>query len=156
MSPGPYLNTGPFKTRITDNDAVGPVEELGVWRFEAGKILRYVKSGSLIPRFESCKFDTAVTTAALMGNQVLQCDGSTNMFAGVAESTFANLSFGWVTLYGPATARVAALTIPGTPLGPDITATGVLSVRNISHFNAAAVAVQSGLSMGSAVFVSGL
>lgn len=151
--PGPYLNTGPFKTKISDNDLIGPVEELGVWRFEAGKILRYIKTGALIPRFEACKYDTTVTTAALMGNQVLQCDGATNIFAGVVEASLASLSFGWITVLGPATARVATGEIPGTPLGPDRTATGVLSVRNTSHFNASAVAVQSGLSFGSAVFL---
>lgn len=156
---GPYFNTGVFSTRITDNDTVGPKEELGVWRYEAGKVLRYVKSGSLIPAYESVRLDHSVTTAALMGNQVVQTDGATNVFMGVAEVTFANLSFGWITVYGPATARVAGPQADGTtsardgaPLGPSGN-TGVLSIRNTSHFNAVAVAVQSGLSAGSAIFI---
>lgn len=153
--PGPYLNSGAFRTRISDTQAIGPAEELGVWRFEAGKILRYVKAGALIPAGESTKFDTSVVTGTplLMGAQVLQASGATDMFAGVAEVTLPNLGFGWVTIYGPATARVVSATIPGSPLGPSGT-TGVLDIRNSSHFNAVAVALQSGLSAGSAVFIS--
>ena len=97
--------------------------------------------------------DFTVTTAALMGNQVLQTSGATDMFFGIAETTLASLNYGWITMFGPATARVEALTVPGTPLGPSST-TGVLTVRNTSHFNAVALALQSGLSMGSAVFIT--
>ena len=154
MSPGPYLNIGVFQTKITDNDLVGPKEELGSWRYEGAKVVRYVKSGSLVPQYEGLKLDATVTTAALMGNQVLQCDGLTNMFFGVADNaTFANLSFGWVTMYGPATARVATTTIPESSLGPSAN-TGVLSIRSTCHFNAVAVALQTGISAGSAVFVT--
>lgn len=151
--PGPYLNSGPFRTRISDTQVIGPIEELGVWRFDTGKVLRYVKAGALIPAGEAVKFDTTVSTVALLGNQVLQASGATDMFAGVAEVTLPNLGFGWVTMYGPATARVVSALIPGSPLGPSGT-TGVLDIRNSSHFNAVAVALQSGLSAGSAVFIS--
>ena len=152
MSPGPYLNTGPFRTAITANDATQQ-EELGVWRFEAGKILRYVRAGALIPRFESVRGQFDVTTAALMGNQVLQTSAATDIFFGVAETTLASLNFGWITTYGRATARVVAGEIPGSPLGPSST-TGVLTIRNTSHFNAVALALQSGLSAGSAIFIA--
>ena len=152
--PGPYLNIGVFQTKISDNDVIGPREELGVWRAEGSKIVRYVKSGSLIPQYESLRVDFTVTTAALMGNQVLQSDSQTSMFFGVADNaTFANLSFGWVTMYGPATARVDTNLIPGSPLGPN-SQTGVLTIRNSSHFNAVGVALQTGLSAGSAIFVN--
>jgi hypothetical protein len=153
--PGPYLNSGPFRSTIRDAHVIGPLEELGVWRFEAGKVLRYVKAGALIPAGEAVRFDTSVagTSAALLGNQVLQASGATDVFAGIAEVTLPNLSFGWITMYGPATGRVVSATIPGSPLGPS-TLTGVLDIRNSSHFNAVAVALQSGLSAGSAVFIS--
>lgn len=151
MSPGPYLNVGPFKTRITANDTTQQ-EELGVWRFEAGKVLRYVKAGALIPAGEAVKLDSSVTTAALMGHQVLQTSGATDMMLGIAEVTLANLGFGWVTVYGPATGRVAT-TAAGAGIGPSAN-TGVLSISNTSHFNAAAIAMQTGLSAGSAVFIS--
>lgn len=85
-----------------------------MWRFEAGKILRYVRAGALIPRFESARYDFTVTTAALMGNQVLQTSAATDMFAGVAEATLASLNYGWITTYGPATARVVAGEVPGS------------------------------------------
>lgn len=148
--PGPYLNIGPFKTQITANDSTQQ-EELGVWRFEAGKVLRYVRAGALIPRGEALRLDST----ALDGSRVLQASGDTDMFMGIAEATLASLSFGWVTIYGPATARVTSLTIPGSSLGPSST-TGVLSIRNSSHFNAVAVAVASGLSAGSAIFITQL
>ena len=151
---GPYLNTGPFKTRITDTHAIGPQEELGVLRFEAGKILRYVKFGALVPAGESVRLDFSVTTAALMGAQVLQTSAATDMFMGISEVTGPLLNFGWVTIYGPATGRVN-LDAAGSGLGPSGN-TGVLSIRNSSHFNAVAIAMQTGLSAGSAVFISQL
>ena len=152
--PGPYLNSGLFSGPASQNDLIGPAEEIGIWRYDAGRIVRYVKSGSLIPRFESVRVDGTVSTAALIGHQVVQTDGQTNMFFGVADShTFANLSYGWVTIYGPATARVDTTVIPNSALGPN-SQTGVLTIRNTSHFNAVAVALQSGLSAGSAVFIT--
>ena len=149
--PGPYLNVGPFRSRVTDTHAIGPQEELGVWRFEAGKIYRYVKFGALIPAFEACRLDSTVTTAALFGNQVLQTSAATDMFMGIAEVTGPNLAFGWITAYGNATGRVAG-EAAGSALGPSAN-TGVLSIRNTSHFNTSAIAAAAGLSMGSAVFI---
>lgn len=152
--PGPYLNVGPFKTAVDETVTDQRLaDELGVWRFEAGKILRYVQAAALIPRFEALRVDATVTTAGLIGHRVLQTSGATDMFMGIAEVTFPNLGFGWATIYGRATARVVAGEIPGSPLGPSST-TGVLTIRNTSHFNAAAIALQSGLSAGSAIFVS--
>lgn len=152
---GPYLNQGAFRTKITETHT-SQQEELGVWRFEAGKILRYVQAGAaVIPAYEAVIHDSTVTsvTAALVGNRVVQSSGATDMFLGIAEVTLAGSSYGWITTYGPATARVATGAIPNTPLGPSGN-TGVLSIRNTSHFNAAAIAVASGLSAGSTVFVS--
>ena len=154
--PGPFINTGAFATRASDNDAVGPKDELGVWRFEAGKILRYVKSGALIPRYEAVTVDETVSTAALLGNQVLQTGTISEMLFGVADqATFANLSFGWVTVFGNATARVAAGTVPGAYLAASA-ATGVLSGLGASNMQVGALALQSGLSAGSAVYITTL
>lgn len=150
--PGPFLNSGFFQTSITQSDATAK-EELGVWRFDSGKILKYVKASALIPAREAITLDATVTTAALMGNQVRATAGPTDMFLGVAETTLPLLGFGWATIYGPATARVATLEVQGAPLGPS-TNTGVLSIRNTSHYNAAAIALQTGLSAGSAIFIS--
>lgn len=159
--PGPYLNVGAWQTSVTANDAAQK-EELGVWRFEGAKIYRYVRAGAggVIPAGESVRLDhTALLSGAspgLMGAQVVQVDSSTAMFFGVAESTLSAASYGWVTIYGPATARVVSLVIPGTAIGPSTAAglTGVLAVRDISHFNAVGLAVQTGLSAGSAVFIN--
>lgn len=122
-----------------------------MWRFEAGKILRFVRAGDLIPRFESVRYDAARHID--VGGQVLQTSGVTNMFVGIAEVTMAKDNYAWVTIYGPATARVTTTTIPLSSLGPSAD-TGVLSIRNTSHFNAVALAVESGLSFGSAIFIS--
>mgnify|MGYP001574359104 CR=1 FL=1 len=150
---GPYLSTGQFRTRITANDAEQQ-EELGIWRFEAGRVLRYVKAGALIPAGEIVQIDSSVVSGSplLIGHQIIAAAGATNLCAGVVEATIASLRFGWVTTYGPATARVDAVA-PGSALGPSAL-TGVLTIRNTSHFNAIAVALTSGLSAGSAVFVS--
>ena len=154
---GPYLSTGSFKTRITSVDTTAQ-EELGIWRWEAGKVLRYVKAGSLIQAFEPVRLDFTVAGGSplLLGNQVLPVSASTDVFMGIAEVTMANLNFGWITVYGPATARVNTNEIPGAALGPSNAAgaSGILAIRNSSHFSAVAVALQTGLSMGSAVFVT--
>lgn len=157
MSPGPYLNVGMFRTPISANDSTQQ-EELGLWRFDSGKILKYVQaSGAVIPAFEAVKHDNTVTsvTLALVGNRVRQTSGATDMLLGIAETTLAANNFGWITCYGVATARVTAGEVPNTPLGPSGN-TGVLSVRNTSHFQVGAIAVASGLSAGSTVFVRSL
>lgn len=155
--PGPYLSTGAFRTRVTANSA-SQEEEVGIWRFEGGKIYRYMRAGDLIPAGENVRMDFSVVTGSpgLIGGQVLQTSGPTNVFLGIAETTLASGNYGWITVYGPATARVATNQIPGGSLGPDVTATGVLSIRNTSHFMVGALALQTGLSAGSAVFVIGL
>jgi len=152
--PGPYLNQGIFRTRITGTDTTAQ-EELGVFRYEAGKILRYVQAQLLVQAREPVRAQFDVTTAALMGNRVLASSAVTDMFFGIAEVTLPALGFGWVTVYGPATARVDTAAIPGSPLGPSGTS-GVLTIRNTSHFNAAAIALQTGLSAGSAIFISNM
>ena len=152
--PGPYLSQGAFKTRITANDTTQQ-EELGIWRFEAGKILKYVKAGALIPAGEAVVLDSTVAGGSplLMGQQVLQVSAITNMIAGIAETTLASLNFGWITTYGPATARVVTNANPGVILGSSAT-TGVLSTWGVSNLHGMAVALQTGLSAGSAVFVT--
>src|SRR5690349_9914192 len=115
--PGPYLNSGIFQTKVTANDNTQK-EELGVLRFEGGKIYRYVKASSVIPIGEIVTADATVTTAALISYQVNQLSSVTNInVVGLAETTLAALNFGWITVYGPATGRVTTNTNPGTPLG---------------------------------------
>jgi hypothetical protein len=152
---GPYLNQGSFKTRITDVDTT-PQEELGIWRFEAGKVLRYVKAGALIPQYEAVMFDESATASpGLFGNQVIQSIGESHMLLGVADqATMASLSYGWITVYGQATARVVTATVPGNSLGVG-TLTGVLArVQTSTFFMPRLIAVQTGLSAGSAVFIA--
>lgn len=119
-----------------------------------------MKAGTaVIPAYEAVTRDATVTsaTAALIGNQVVQTSGPTDLLLGIAEVTLPANNYGWITVYGPATGRVATAgaggEIPGAILGPSSN-TGVLSIRNTSHFNAAAIAISSGLSAGSAIFVS--
>lgn len=153
--PGPYLNTGAFKTRVTSNDSTQQ-EELGVWRFEDGNIYRYVRANALIPRGEPVVLDTTVTTAALMGHYVLQLSSATAMIMGIAEATLASGNFGWITAYGPATARVVTNTIPNVALTGSTT-TGVLATwSSTAGLFERAIALQTGLSAGSAVFITAL
>lgn len=153
MAPAPYLNIGIFKTRITDTNTVAD-EEVGIWRAEAGKILRYVKASAPINQYMAVAFDTTVTTAALMGNQVRTTQVAADPFYGIAEVTLPNLGFGWVTVYGPATARVATATVPGVYLAAS-TASGILTTA-VGASGFAAIALQTGLSAGSAIYVKNL
>lgn len=155
--PGPFLNTGAFGDLVTETHTV-PREELGVWRFEAGKILRYVKAGALIPRYEGVMWDeNATATAALFGNQVVQCIGESHLLLGIADqATFALNTYGWITAFGQATARVVTNTVPGNTLGIG-TVTGVLArIQTSTNFLPKAIAVQTGLSAGSAIFITSL
>ena len=145
---GPFLNTGVFQTRVTDTDTTQK-EELGVLRFEGAKLYRYSKAGALIPAYSALKLDTSVSTAA----QVVQTSTDTDMFFGIAEVTIALNSFGWATIYGPATSRAQTGVVPGVALGTS-NFTGVLGIRQVSHFSAAGLAVATGLSAGSSIFIS--
>lgn len=153
--PGPFLNIGQFSTSVSQNDTVQK-EELGVWRFEGGRVLRYVRSGAVIPQFSAVTAQTNLATAALFGNQVIPTSARTHMLFGVADnSAFASGSFGWITVFGVATGRTTTGTTPGTVLQPG-TATGVLDVWASTNLQAFALALQTGLSAGSAVFVRAL
>src|SRR5882724_5539788 len=127
--PGPFLNSGIFQTRVTDTSTTAQ-EELGVWRFENGKIYRYNKAGALLLAYQALKLDT--TTGGQLGAQVIQVTTDTDVFLGVAEVTIALNSFGWITTYGPATCRVAVAAVPGVALGP-ANATGALTIRQVSN-----------------------
>ena len=155
MAPGPFLNQGVFGSPATETQTV-PAEELGVWRFEAGKILRYVKASALIPRYEAVGWDiTATTTAALFGTQVLSAIGETGMLLGVADQATLPLNgYGWITAYGPATARVVTNELPGQRLGCGGQTGVLLRLQITTYFMPRAIAVQTGLSAGSAVFIT--
>lgn len=150
--PGPYLNQGVFRTTVSQVDTT-PQEELGIWRFEAGKILRYVKANAAIPAGASVKADAPIVTAALMGNQVVGTTGVTDMLLGVMETTLPLGQYGWITCFGPATAMVVTNTIPAQGLAPGASS-GVLGIAATCNYNAAAVAIQTGLSAGSAIFIT--
>src|SRR5687767_14623506 len=106
---GPFLNQGVFSSPATETHTV-PQEELGVWRFEAGKILRYVKAGTAINRYAAVMWDESATvTAALFGNQIMCGIGESHMMLGVADqATLSINNYGWITVYGPATCQVTA------------------------------------------------
>lgn len=155
--PSPYFNIGVFRTGVGSVDTTA-VEELGIYRAEAGKILRYVKASAPIPAGESVRLDAAVTTGALIGGQVLQTSSPTDVFFGIAEATMPILNFGWVTVAGPATGRVRTGEIPGIALNVG-TLTGVLQSGGATGAfvgNYVGLALQSGLSAGSAVYLVGL
>lgn len=152
--PGPYLNEGAFKTKVTDvvtsTDTVSR-EELGIWRFDAGRILRFMQAGSNIFPGEAVTLNTAVVA----GTSVIQTSADTNLLFGVAEVSMPLNYYGWVTIYGPATARAGVNVAIASGLGPNV-ATGVLTIRNTSHFNGAAIAMAAGVSSGSAVYITQL
>ena len=156
MSPGPYLNSGVFRTAVSANTAEQQ-EEVGVWRFESGNIYRYMRAGALIPAYEAVSYDNSVVSGSplLLGNQVIAAIGETNLVLGIAETTLSSGNYGWITVYGPVTARVQTTVIPGRQLGA-AGETGVLGIRTTSNYHQSALAVQTGLSAGSAVFLRAL
>lgn len=161
--PGPYLNSGIFRTTITETTSEKR-EEFGVYRFESGKIYRYVKAGALIPAGEAVVGDHSVTTAGLIGNQVVALGSTTNMLIlGVAEATLSNLGHGWITVHGPATARVVTNAPAGAHLGANAgnaatpVQTGVLNLWSpATSLSVFAIALQTGLSAGSAIYIKAL
>lgn len=112
----------------------------------------------MIPRYEAVRFDEAATaTAALFGNQVRATSGETDILLGIADNaTFANLSYGWITCQGQATARVVTSTIPGARLAPGGSTGVLLTIQTTTYMLPKAIAVQTGLSAGSAIWVTAL
>lgn len=121
-----------------------------------------MQATSLVLQYTPVQIDVTTTTGLLMGAQVVALNplqaqgtggGSQMPFVGIAEATIPLNNFGWITVNGPATGRVVTSTIPGTYVGGG-TVSGILGVANASQmFLANAIALQTGLSAGSAIFI---
>src|SRR5687767_11542691 len=94
MASGPFLNSGAWMTAVTAVDTTAK-EELGVLRFENGRVYKYVKA-----------VDAAITAgfaaeySGTTGTNVRLAVASAHMYAGVAETTLTSGSFGWLTVQG--------------------------------------------------------
>lgn len=150
--PGPYLNVGIFEGPPSNIDSVQKHEE-GVLRYDAGRILQYVKFGANITANDWVQGDT---TQFANPFQVIQLAASvTQVPLGVAQAGGTSGSWGWITREGPATANVATTAFAGSPLRPSGTAgrLGPEWTTAPTYLGGYAVAVATGMTTGSLVNV---
>ncbi len=151
---------GPFHPAVSIFEgAVSNVDgtqkaELGSLRFDAGRILQYVKYAATVPGvYEWCQTDTSQFTNVY---QVVQLAASvTQVPFGVCEYGASAGSYGWVTRLGPATAKVATTAYAGSALRPGGTAGTLGPIWTSAPTQGAGfgVAVATGVAAGSLVSV---
>jgi hypothetical protein len=152
MSPGPYLSEGIFEGPVSDIHSVQK-HELGILRFDAGRILKYVKFGAAVTPYSWAQLDNTQFTEA---NQVITLAASVTQIAvGVIEYGGSSGSFGWMTIHGPATAKTATTAYAGAPLRASGTAgtAGPLFGSAPTQLPTFGVAVATGVAAGSLVLV---
>lgn len=158
---GPFLHSGAWVTTVAANDTTQR-EELGILRFEGAKIYRYVKmTGGAATAFEAASYAADTTTSIKQTPAASTAAGQS--VAGITESAITSGSFGWLTVYGGATAKCDTAATVGLVLVPSTTA-GVLAGRHTIHgavattggnqVNNAAIALTTGVATGSSVFVN--
>ena len=160
---GPFLNQGAWRTTITAMDSTQQ-EELGALRFENGKGYKYVKATAA-----SIAASSAVSHSATTGTLVVLTPAASTATAqcvsGIAETAFTTSGFGWITVYGTATALVDTGAVAGVVLQAGTTAGTLAAVFTISgaivttggsNSNRIAEALTTGVVTGSSVFIRGL
>src|SRR5436189_6272956 len=98
MASGPFLGSGSWITTVAANDSTQK-EELGILRFEAGKVFKYVQVSSAANiaagfAVEYTGTATGVRLAVASGQKI----------AGIAETALSTSFFGWITVQGAANA----------------------------------------------------
>ena len=149
---GPFLSAGIFSGPVSNIDLTQQ-NELGMMRWDGGRILQYVKFGGSPAPYEWIQTDTAQFTQPY---QVIQLAASvTQVPLGVAEFGGSNGSFGWITRLGPATAKVATTAFAGSELRPGGTAgtLGPIWTTAPTSMGGFGIAVATGEAAGSLVNV---
>jgi hypothetical protein len=139
--PGPFLSDGVFIGPVTSVDTTQQ-NELGIMRWDASRILQYVKFNSYVTPNDWVQLDyptgavgglTNAAAANAFNYQVIDLQGNPTFCPwGVWEGpTIALGNFGWITRLGPATAKVSSTAIAGLDLRP-AGVTGVLGAIGTS------------------------
>ena len=149
---GPYFSVGIFEGPVSNIDSVQKHEE-GILRFDAGRILQYVKFGGNVIANDWVQRDGTQFANVF---QVIQLAASvTQVPQGVAQYGGSNGSWGWITKEGPATANVATTAFAGSELRPSGTAGRLGPSWTVAptYLGGYAEAVATGLTTGSLVNV---
>lgn len=159
---GPFLHSGAWVTAVTANDSTKK-EELGALRWENGKIYRYVQaSAATITQYGAVRFtSTAGNVVALTSAVTTAAPCSV---AGIAETALTTSYYGWITVFGVATALVDTSALIQEVLQAGGTAgtlcepitVGATTVTGVANSNKVAFALTTGVIAGSAVFIHAL
>jgi hypothetical protein len=136
--PGPYFPGYIVKGDVSDLSATQD-HELGRLTFDAGRILQYVKFGSGVARYNWVGLDITADAGVNKPNTVMILGSSgTHTPIGVAEYGGTASSYGWVTRFGAATAKVGLVSVgcAGAPLTACSGVTGALNVPGSSTYMA--------------------
>jgi hypothetical protein len=160
---GPFLNQGAWRTSITAMDSTQQ-EELGALRFENGKAYKYVKAtaASIAANSAASHSDTTGTLVVLTP---AASTATARSVAGIAETAFTTSGFGWLTVYGTATALVDTNAVQHVVLQAATTAGALAGAFTISaaivttggyNSNKICEALTTGVITGSMIFIRGL
>jgi hypothetical protein len=139
MASGPFIHSGAWMTAVTAADTSAK-EELGVLRFENGRVYKYVRAvdGAIGAGFVAEYSGTGGTTVRL-------AVASAQIYAGVAETALSSGNYGWVTVQGLTSAMCNSSVTAGNGLIVAGTA-GMLTVAtSASLARAQAIALTTGL-----------
>lgn len=143
--PGPFY---PGYVTKGDFSAITSVQEheLGTLGYASnGRILEYVKFTQNLKRYNWVGRDTSDATADRAKTAAMLITSSTHAPVGVAEYGGTANSYGWITRYGPATAKVGSPASQGQALVNDAGASGTLSVGLFTSATAQISAIGAGI-----------
>lgn len=144
--PGPYhpgyVTKGDFSSITSTQE-----HELGTWGYNRGRVLEYVKFSQSLQKYNWVGRSITDTTVDRGRIAAMLVDQATHAPIGVAEYGGTANSFGWVTRYGPATAKTGTTTsCQGGALSNTAAATGTLATFASATF--AQIAHGAGILVG--------
>jgi hypothetical protein len=160
----PYLNIGAWVTTTTANTTTVD-ETLGALRFDGGKVYRFARmTGGAATAGQAVTYVADSTTSVALCGSMTTANTTAALVAGIAETALTSGNYGWITVYGPATALVNTGALINDALVPATTA-GALTQQDTLYTAAGAgttgspqtvstvVALTTGVIAGSSVFV---
>jgi hypothetical protein len=139
MASGPFLGSGAWVTSVAANDSTQK-EELGILRFENGKVFKYVQVSSAANIAANFAAEYTGTSTG-----VRLAVASAQKIAGIAETALSTSFYGWITVQGLASAMCNSSVTAGNGLIVAGTA-GMLTVAtSASLARADAIALTTGL-----------
>lgn len=110
-------------------------------RWENGKMYRYMKATTALTVNQAAALDTTTDNT---GNNVRPTAAVTDMLFGVAETAILINNFGWITVMGVASCKIATAATAGQFVSPSATAGVLINQTTAGNDVNAAMALEAG------------